>query len=83
MLFAQKPETARAKMSAFCSFCVHHVALNGEAVKSNVRFFRQKMYAIFCTKKNKKHKILDFCSISLDICEKGCIINIVMWSKHL
>ena len=22
-------------MSAFCSFCVHHVALNGEAVKSN------------------------------------------------
>ncbi len=34
-LFAQKPETARAKMSAFCSFCVHHVALNGEAVKSN------------------------------------------------
>ena len=37
-LFAQKPETARAKMSAFCSFCVHHVALNGEAVKSNRKF---------------------------------------------
>ena len=34
-LFAQKPETARAKMSAFCSFCVHQVALSGEAVKSN------------------------------------------------
>ncbi len=30
-----KPETACAKMSEFGSFCVHHVALNGEAVKSN------------------------------------------------
>ena len=31
-----KPETACAKMSVFCSFCVHHVTLNGRAVKSNV-----------------------------------------------
>ncbi len=30
-----KPENACAKMSEFGSFCVHHVALNGEAVKSN------------------------------------------------
>ena len=31
-----KPENVCAKMSEFGSFCVHHVALNGEAVKSNV-----------------------------------------------
>jgi hypothetical protein len=31
----EKPETAGAKMSALCSFCVHHVAVNGEAVNSN------------------------------------------------
>ena len=30
-----KPENTCAKMSEFGSFCVHHVALNGEAVKSN------------------------------------------------
>ncbi len=39
-LFAQKPETACAKMSEFGSFCVHQVALNGEAVKSNKLPFR-------------------------------------------
>ena len=31
----ENPETAGAKMSALCSFCVHHVAVNGEAVNSN------------------------------------------------
>ncbi len=25
-------------MSALCSFCVHHVAVNGEAVNSNIFF---------------------------------------------
>ncbi len=38
-----KPENACAKMSEFGSFCVHHVALNGEAVKSN------KIYGRGCT----------------------------------
>ena len=33
----ENPETAGAKMSALCSFCVHHVAVNGEAVNSNSR----------------------------------------------
>ena len=28
-------ETASAKMSVLCSFCVHHVAVSGEAVNSN------------------------------------------------
>ena len=28
-------ETASAKMSGLCSFCVHHVAVSGEAVNSN------------------------------------------------
>ena len=32
----EKPETAGAKMSVLCSFCVHHVAANGEAVNSNL-----------------------------------------------
>ena len=33
----ENPETACAKMSVLCSFCVHHVAVNGEAVNSNTR----------------------------------------------
>ena len=32
----ENPETAGAEMSALCSFCVHHVAVNGEAVNSNL-----------------------------------------------
>ena len=32
----ENPETAGAKMSALCSFCVHHVAVSGEAVNSNL-----------------------------------------------
>ena len=31
----ENPETACAKISALCSFCVHHVAVSGEAVNSN------------------------------------------------
>ena len=40
----ENPETAGAKMSALCSFCVHHVAVNGEAVNSNplARVFGEK-----------------------------------------
>ena len=36
-----KSEIACAKMSALCSFCVHHVTLNGRAVKSSCCFVRQ------------------------------------------
>ena len=38
----ENPETAGAKMSALCSFCVHHVAVSGEAVNSNIDIVRRK-----------------------------------------
>ena len=37
----EEPEIASTKMSVLCSFCVHHVAVNGEAVNSNNLTFWQ------------------------------------------
>ena len=34
-LFALKSETASAKISVLCLFCVHNVAMSSEAVNSN------------------------------------------------
>ena len=34
-IMRENHETAGAKMSVLCSFCVHHVAVSGEAVSSN------------------------------------------------
>ena len=57
-LFAQKPKTARAKMSAFCSFCVHYVALNGEAVKSNRKWSLEKISSKKLLKKERAFAII-------------------------
>ncbi len=48
----EKPETAGAKMSVLCSFCVHHVAVNGEAVNSNAsaRCFRDPFLQVLTFK---------------------------------